>query len=49
MTLKKWELSLDNETLENTPTYQLSQKLLDLPVKSSLSSMVSIGMEDEKI
>ena len=47
--LRKSELSLNNETLENIPTYQLSQKLLDLPIKRALSSMVSIGMEDEEI
>lgn len=48
-TLKKSELSLDNEYLDNIPTYQLSQKLLDLPIKRALSAMVSIGEEDEEI
>lgn len=48
-TLKKSELSLDNECLENIPTYQLSQKLLDLPIKRALSSILSIGEEDEEI
>lgn len=48
-TLKKSKLSLDNECLESIPTYQLSQKLLDLPIKRALSSMVNIGEEDEDI
>lgn len=48
-TLKKSELSLDNECLENIPTYQLSQKLLDLPIKRALSSILIIEEEDEEI
>jgi hypothetical protein len=47
--LKKSELSLDSDILEDIPTYQLSQKLLGLPIKRALSSMIDIGMEDEEI
>lgn len=38
-TLSKYEVTLNRETLENTPSYTLAQKILDLPVDRALSAL----------
>lgn len=46
--LEKLGKNLDGDLLENVHTYELSQKLLDLPIKRALSAMISIGVEEEE-
>lgn len=47
-TLKKDNIILDRDTLNNIPSYELAQKLLDLPIQKALSSMTSEDdMEEE--
>lgn len=41
-------MSFNSETLENIPSYELAQKILDFPVKRALLSLISIGTEDEE-
>ena len=38
-TLSKYNVTLNRETLENTPSYTLAQKILDLPVDRALSAL----------
>ena len=38
-TLSKYDVTLNRETLENTPSYTLAQKILDLPVDRALSAL----------
>lgn len=38
-TLDRYDVSLNMETLENTPSYTLAQKLLDMPVDRALSAL----------
>lgn len=47
-TLKKSNIELNKEVLENRPSYELAQKLLSSPISRGLKSIVSIGMEDEE-
>lgn len=46
--LNKSEIGFNAETLENITSYELAQKILDLPVNRALASLTSIGMEDEE-
>ena len=43
-TLKKNNMSLDQETLENIPSFELAQKSLDLPIDRALEALTSQGM-----
>ena len=47
-TLKKNNMSLDQETLENIPSFELAQKSLDLPIDRALEALTSQGMADEE-
>ncbi len=40
-TLKKDKIILNQDTLNNIPSYELAQKLLDLPIQKALSEMAS--------
>jgi hypothetical protein len=40
-TLQKDGISLNQDTLNNIPSYELAQKLLDLPIQKALSAMAS--------
>ncbi|MGH4139481.1 hypothetical protein [Clostridium sp.] len=46
--LKKSKIDFNTETLENIPSYEIAQKLLDLPINRALSSLLQIGTEDEE-
>ena len=46
--LKKSKIDFNTETLENIPSYELAQKLLDLPINRALSSLLQIGTGDEE-
>lgn len=47
-TLSKHEITLNEETLAQYPSFELAQKLLELPVNKALSSLVTLNdMEDE--
>ena len=41
-------MSLDHETLENIPSFELAQKSLDLPIDRALEALTSQGMADEE-
>jgi len=47
-TLKKSDIELNKEVLENRPSYELAQKLLSSPISRGLKSIINIGMEDEE-
>jgi len=47
-TLKKSDIELNKEVLENRPSYELAQKLLSLPISRGLKSIMNMGMEDEE-
>lgn len=47
-TLKKSDIELNKEVLENRPSYELAQKLLSSPISRGLKSIMNIGMEDEE-
>lgn len=46
--LKKSELELNKEVLENRPSYELAQKLLSFPISRGLKSIMNFGLEDEE-
>lgn len=45
--LSRWKMDFKNELLEK-PSYELAQKLLDLPIKRALFSMANIGEGEEE-
>ena len=47
-TLKKNNMSLDQETLENIPSFELAQKSLDLPIDRALEALVTQDTADEE-
>ena len=47
-TLKKNNMSLDQETLENIPSFELAQKSLDLPIDRALETLVTQDTADEE-
>ena len=47
-TLKKNNMTLDQETLENIPSFELAQKSLDLPIDRALEALASQGAADEE-
>lgn len=46
--LKKYNLTLDAELLENTPSFELAQKSLDLPIDRALDALAIQDMADEE-
>jgi hypothetical protein len=46
--LKKSEIELNKEVLENIPSYELAQKLLSFPINRGLKSIMNFGLEDEE-
>jgi hypothetical protein len=46
--LKKSNIELNSSTLDNKPSYELAQRLLDLPVDRALKSLLNVGTEDEE-
>lgn len=47
-TLSKYDVTLNRETLENTPSYTLAQKILDLPVDRALSALAEWGDDESE-
>lgn len=47
-TLKKHNLTLNAELLENTPSFELAQKSLDLPIDRALEALTTQDMADEE-
>lgn len=45
--LKKSDIDLNADTLENNPSYELAQKLLDLPIDRALKSLLNVGVEED--
>lgn len=45
--LKRSDIDFNIETLENITSFELAQKILDLPINRALVSLTSIGMEDD--
>ena len=41
-------MTLDQETLENIPSFELAQKSLDLPIDRALEALASQGAADEE-
>ena len=41
-------MSLDQETLENIPSFELAQKSLDLPIDRALEALVTQDTADEE-
>ncbi|MGC7872071.1 hypothetical protein ACPUYX_11145 [Desulfosporosinus sp. SYSU MS00001] len=46
--LSKSNIKLNQETLENKPSYELAQKLLALPISRGLKSILNFGTEEEE-
>ena len=46
--LKKHNLTLDAELLENTPSFELAQKSLDLPIDRALDALAIQDTADEE-
>lgn len=46
--LKKSNIELNNDSLDNKPSYELAQMLLDLPIDRALKSLLTVGAEDEE-
>lgn len=47
-TLQKYNLMLNKETLENIPSYEIAQKLLDLPLNKAFNTLVLDDTSDEE-
>lgn len=47
-TLKRYDVMLNTETLENTPSYTLAQKILNLPVDRALTTLSEWGTEESE-
>lgn len=47
-TLRKNQMELTEELLENTPSYELAQKSLDLPIDCALDALASQDTEDSE-
>lgn len=47
-TLKKYEMTLDQELLEQYPSYELAQKLLDAPINKALNTIIQVGEVEEE-
>lgn len=47
-TLAKYEIVLDNDMLNDISSYELSQKLLDLPIDRALNAITMIGDSEEE-
>lgn len=46
--LKKSDIELNRELLENRHSYDLAQKILSLPISRGLKSIITIGMEEDE-
>lgn len=47
-TLNKSEIELNQELLENKPSYELAQKILSSPISRGLKAIMNMGMEEEE-
>lgn len=47
-TLQKYSMQLNKETLENIPSYEIAQKLLDLPINKAFNTLVLDESYDEE-